>query len=485
MNKVNKIYIGYPPFESDRGVALLSQNRQFQWFQSPTYIYPVVPATAATMIKNSGYDVLFIDAIARNMNMKDWFKYIDSNTPELLFFEVKTPIIYKAWQIINELKQKYPSMIVVIGGDHVSAMPEETFENCKVDYILTGGDYDFLLLNLIENLNDKIELEPGIYYRDGQKIKNTGKFELKHDLKNIPFIDRDLTEWKRYAFDNGNFKRIPGTYIMSGRDCWHHKCTFCSWTSIYTNFRARNPENVVDEVEYLYKKYNIKEIMDDTGCFPIKKWLKDFCDMMIDRKLNKKVNMDCNMRFGAVNEDEYRHMKKAGFRFLLFGLESANQHTLDILKKGNKVKEILSSCKAASDAGLAPHITVMLGYPWETEEDIERTYELSKSLLLNGYAKTMQATIVIPYPGTELFKQCKENGWLTTENWEDYDMRKAIMKTNVGEEKIKKWIQKLYNLSFTPRFLTHKILSIRDLDDIKYYLRAFKKVVCGHLKDFA
>lgn len=51
MNKINKIYIGYPPFESDRGVALLSQNRQFQWFKSPTYIYPVVPATAATMIK--------------------------------------------------------------------------------------------------------------------------------------------------------------------------------------------------------------------------------------------------------------------------------------------------------------------------------------------------------------------------------------------------------------------------------------------------
>ena len=97
----------------------------------------------------------------------------------------------------------------------------------------------------------------------------------------------------------------------------------------------------------------------------------------------------------------------------------------------------------------------------------------------------MQATIIIPYPGTELFNQCKRENWLTTENWEDYDMRTAVMKTDVGEEKIKEYIQKLYNLSFSPSFLMHKVLSIRDLDDIKYYLRAFKKVSKGHLKDFA
>ena len=117
MNKINRIYIGYPPFESDRGVALLSQNRQFQWFKSPTYIYPVVPATAATMIKNAGYKVDFIDAIARNMTTKEWYEYLDSNTPDLLFFEVKTPVIYKAWKIVDDLKAKYKNMIVVIAGD--------------------------------------------------------------------------------------------------------------------------------------------------------------------------------------------------------------------------------------------------------------------------------------------------------------------------------------------------------------------------------
>ncbi|MBW5390536.1 cobalamin-dependent protein, partial [Brachyspira hampsonii] len=173
MNKINKIYIGYPPFESDRGVALLSQNRQFQWFKSPTYIYPVVPATAATMIKNAGYDVDFVDAIARNMSTKKWYEYLDERTPDLLFFEVKTPVIYKSWKIVDDLKSKYPNMIVVIAGDHVTAMPEETMNNCKVDYLLMGGDYDFLLLNLIEYLNGKAQLEKGIYYRENNSIKNT------------------------------------------------------------------------------------------------------------------------------------------------------------------------------------------------------------------------------------------------------------------------------------------------------------------------
>lgn len=173
MNKINNIYIGYPPFESDRGIAMLSQNRQFQWFKSPTYIYPVVPATAATMIKNAGYNVYFVDAIARNMTSKEWHQYLETNTPDLLFFEVKTPVIYKAWKIADELKTKYPNIIVVLGGDHVTAMPEETMDNCKVDYLLTGGDYDFLLLNLIEYLNGKTQLEKGIYYREYNSIKNT------------------------------------------------------------------------------------------------------------------------------------------------------------------------------------------------------------------------------------------------------------------------------------------------------------------------
>ena len=130
------------------------------------------------MIKNAGYNVDFIDAIARNMTTKEWHQYLEANTPDLLFFEVKTPVIYKAWKIVDDLKEKYPNMIVVIAGDHVTAMPEETMNNCKVDYLLTGGDYDFLLLNLVNHINNGEKLAKGIYYRtSNDNIKSTGKFE--------------------------------------------------------------------------------------------------------------------------------------------------------------------------------------------------------------------------------------------------------------------------------------------------------------------
>ena len=150
MNKINRIYIGYPPFESDRGVALLSQNRQFQWFKSPTYIYPVVPATAATMIKNAGYNVDFIDAVARNMTTKQWHQYLEANTPDLLFFEVKTPVIYKAWKIVDDLKKKYHNMIVVIAGDISWAMtlneaiPDLQFlSTLRGHKIIIKGNHDY------------------------------------------------------------------------------------------------------------------------------------------------------------------------------------------------------------------------------------------------------------------------------------------------------------------------------------------------------
>lgn len=483
-DRIKNICVGFPPFEASQGVPLLSQNRQFQWFNKPTFIYPVIPALAATMLKQADYNVHFLDAIARSMPTIKWFEYLDEVKPDLIFFEVKTPVIYYIWEIVDSLKNRYPDMTVVLAGDHVSALPLETMEHSNVDYILTGGDFDFLLLNLVEYLNGKTKLDKGIYYRKNNEIKNTGMFELSNTLESMPFIDRDLTEWKRYAYDNGNFKYLPGTYIMSGRDCWHHKCTFCSWTSLFTNFRVRQPVDVVDEIEFLVKRYQIREIMDDTGCFPVGEWLSTFCNIMIERKLNKKVVLDCNMRFGALAPDQYRLMKKAGFRFLLFGLESANQKTLDRLQKGVDAKDILDSCKEARKAGLFPHITVMLGYPWETEEDIRKTLELTKTLLLKGYAYTMQATIVIPYPGTKLFDECKRDNLLTTENWAMYDMRQAIMSTKLGDAKIKEYVQSFYNLSFNPIFMAKKILSIRDFDDIKYYVRAFKKVFFGHLKDF-
>ena len=491
-----KIFISYPPLESDKGIPLLSQNRQFQWFSNPTYIYPVVPACAATLLKSNGFNVVWDDGIAENMTYRDWEDRLVDKEPDVIMIESKTPVIKSHWDIINKLKNRMKksgrSPIIILVGDHVTALPEESFKNSKVDFILTGGDYDFLLLNLCRNIDLYLRgknkefikaLEPGIYFKMDGKVINTGKFILDHDLDAMPFIDRNLTGWKLYSEKNGNFLRTPGTYIMSGRDCWHKRCTFCSWTTLYPKFRVRRYDNVLDEIGRLIDRFSIKEIMDDTGTFPTGNWLRNFCRGMIERGYNKKVTLNCNMRFDGCNFEDYRLMKEAGFRFILFGLESANNYTLERINKKIDVDTIIESCRQARRAGLSPHITIMFGYPWEKEEDVENTLKLGSYLLRKDYAKTMQATIVIPYPGTPLFEECCEKKYLKTLDWSRFDMKEPIMKTDISEDLIKKAAQSMYKTALNPEFLYRKIISIRSTTDIIFLFRAVK-FVFGHIIDF-
>ena len=491
-----KISISYPPLKSGKGIPLLSQNRQFQWFSNPTYIYPVVPAQAATLLKKNGFDVIWDDGIAEELTYYEWENRLLDNKPDIIMIETKTPVVKMHWSIINNLKNKtlnsnYKPFFILV-GDHVTALPEESFANSRVDFILTGGDYDFLLLNLCRNLDyykevkfDKFyrSLEPGIYFRQDNKIVNTGKFVLNHDLNSLPFIDRELTKWRLYSEKNGNFLKTPGTYIMSGRDCWHGKCTFCSWTTLYPKYRVRTVENVLNEIDFLINNLKVREIMDDTGTFPNRNWLREFCEGMIERGYNKKVILDCNMRFDGCNFEDYKLMKEAGFRFILFGLESASNYTLERINKKIKTDQIIESCKNARKAGLSPHITVMFGYPWERKEDILNTLRLGSYLLRKNYAKTMQATIVIPYPGTSLFNECLENDLLKTQEWERFDMKENVMKSEVEEDFLKSAVQNMYKNAFNFEFIFRRIIGIRNLDDLSYIIKAIRFVL-SHITDF-
>jgi radical SAM superfamily enzyme YgiQ (UPF0313 family) len=474
------------------GVPLLSQNRQFQYFKEPTYIYPVVPATAATLLKRAGHDCIWLDAIASGLSYEDFLARVKAEKPDVIAIETKTPVIKQHWRIIKDLKKLVSGdwcLVTVLFGDHVTALPQESFDNSKVDFVLTGGDYDFLLSNLCESLDvehgtlDAGLLEPGIWYRDGGSVKNTGPFKLNHDLNSLPFIDRELTNWKDYAYKNGNFKRTPGTYIMAGRDCWWGKCKFCSWPTLYPEFRSRKPENVVDEIELLVERFSAREVMDDTGTFPVGDWLEEFCDDMIGRGLNKKVTLDCNMRFGALSRDQYKKMREAGFRLVLFGLESANQETLDRIHKNVATQEIVESCKSARKAGLYPHITIMFGYPWESYKDALKTLDLGRWLLKKGYAYTVQATVVIPYPGSGLFKECRKEGWLKSTDWNDYDMKSPVMKVPFDETKVAELVRGIYKVAFNPEFIACRILSIRSFSDLNYFTKGARKIM-GHIFDF-
>jgi radical SAM superfamily enzyme YgiQ (UPF0313 family) len=252
---------------------------------------------------------------------------------------------------------------------------------------------------------------------------------------------------------------------------------------LYPSVRWRKPGLILDEISSLVEKHGVREIMDDSGTFPVGEWLKEFCRGMIERQLNTQVILDCNMRFGVLSPFEYRRMKEAGFRLVLFGLESANQATLDRVRKNLTVADIIESCKSARREGLYPHITIMFGYPWESYEDALKTLNLGRWLLKKGYAYTVQATVVIPYPGSKLFDECQENGWLCTTDWDRYDMKKPVMKTSIPDEAMSGLVQGIYRVAFDPEFIARRIVSVRSLSDLNYFARGAKKVM-GHILDF-
>ncbi|HDQ25924.1 MAG TPA: B12-binding domain-containing radical SAM protein, partial [bacterium] len=260
-----RVMVSYPPLKGD-GTPTLGQNRQFQWFHNPSFIYPMVPASAATLLKSKGHDVIYNDCIAERMGWPEYEKLLLEQKPDIILYETKTPVVRQHWEITAKVKKLLPGVLIVLCGDHITAMPEETMKNSEADYALTGGDFDFLLLNIVNNITSNEPLEPGIWYRENGEIKNTGKFELKHDLNELPFIDRELTKWRIYG--EKFFKYHPYTYTMVGRDCPWAKCTFCSWTTLFPSFRTRTPESLLAEIDMLRKKYGIREIFDDTGTFP-------------------------------------------------------------------------------------------------------------------------------------------------------------------------------------------------------------------------
>jgi len=485
-----KIAISYPPLRTEKGVPLLSQNRQFQFFSEPTYIYPVVPAYAATLLRQAGYTVIWDDGIAEEKTYAQWLQDIERMRPDLMMIETKTPVVKRHWRIIDDVKQVTPETKVALVGDHVTALPCESMENSKVDYVLEGGDYDFLLLNLARYLRGEgEELEPGMWCRENGKVKSTGRFRLNHDLDALPFIDRDLTKWPLYAYKNGNYERTPGTYTMVGRDCWYRKdggCTFCSWPTLFPDFRVRRPESLADEIEMLVQKHGVREVFDDTGTFPVGEWLRKFCRLMIERGLNEGICFSCNMRFRALNLEDYRLMKKAGFRMLLFGLESANQETLDRLNKGTTVQDIINGCRWATEAGLEPHITIMVGYPWETREDALKTLRLAKMLMEKGWAVTLQSTIVMPYLGTGLYDEALKKGWFRFDpKWyERFDMTEPVLKTaDMEPEEVMRICDEIYRVFLSPKYMFRHLIRMRSWRDVKYSVRGAVKVL-GHVKDF-
>ncbi len=488
-----RVAIVYPPLSYKGKYPLLSQNRIFTFTSSEVIrIYPLVLASAATMLAQDGNEVLYKDGINERLTEEEFMRQLEEFNPELVILETKAPVIRKHWQFIDNLKQ-LPTpdsrLLTVLIGDHVSFFPEESLENSMVDYVVTGGDYDVSLLKLVRHLEGDGDLPKGVYYRQNGEIKSTGKFELAEDLDSLPLIDRELTKWHIYG---EAYLYRPCAYILSGRGCGGVKrpgvCKFCIWQYALWNCKARlrSPQNVVQEIKMLVERYKVREIFDDNEAGGIwdKEWLREFHHEMKRHDLIGRVVLSTNARADCLDDETCEILKKTGFRLLKIGLESGNDETLKRLVKDETVEEIVKGIKTAKDHGLVVMVTVMVGYPWETEENVQRSCRVARDLMLYKarMGDSLEANIVIPYPGTPLHRDCLKNDWLTIDpgDYEKYGLSRPILKTPVDATK---WCKKIWSVHWHPRFVLRSLLTCRTRDDIRLAFRGVRSLL-GHEKDY-
>lgn len=273
-------------------------------------------------------------------------------------------------------------------------------------------------------------------------------FEIDVPFEQLPYPDRTFTDAKNKRWQvYGNYKFHPATHMMASNLCWYGKCTFCIDTvKLQTGEHRgiRSVDHVIEEIDNLIAN-GYKEVFDDSGTFPIGKWLEEFCMKMKINGRNRKIKIGCNMK--PLEKVDYKMMKEAGFRFILVGLESANQVTLDRIRKGQEADKQELAIKAMADAGLEPHLTTMFGYEWESHEDAMNTVRMVHRLLKKGYAKTAQASVYSP-PRTKPDPNSKGH----------------------------KYIPMIYDAYKSPQFWYHKLKDIKCWEDFTYILRGARLV---------
>ncbi|MCM8806475.1 MAG: radical SAM protein, partial [Candidatus Omnitrophica bacterium] len=459
------------------------QNRFAKYRGNPELIYPLIPASCLTILKNNNYDVFFIDAIYEKLNIEKFLDRIYKISPDIIIFESKTPSIKKDWEVVNIIKSEISGTKIFACGDHVSVLPEETLENSKVDFVILGGDYDYVTFLLCEFLKGKEKFPSGICYKNLEgKIIIDKKITFVQNLDDLPFIDREIIPWQNYHEAWRLYEEF--TYMYGSRGC-PYRCTFCSWPQMLYDgkVRFRSPEKIVEEIELLIRKYGIKELFFDDDTFTCnKKWVLKICELIIEKDL--KILWSCNGRVDNVDDEMLKIMKKSGCRMIKFGVESASQKTLDLLRKDYTIEDVKKAFELTKKNKILIHATAMIGFPWETKKDMLDTIKFIRKL----QPDTCQFSLPIPYPGTKIFELAEQEGWLIYgRNWEFYDMSQPLLKNYyLNSEKIKKiWKKAWISVYFSVPFVLRKLKNLKNFKVLKLYFRGLISVLIGHLKLFS
>jgi anaerobic magnesium-protoporphyrin IX monomethyl ester cyclase len=396
-------------------------------------------AYLAAVMKDEGYSVGLIDCIALEMGWKEFRKYLEEKKPRYIVINVISSII------TNDLHASYlgkfmDSRTIAI-GPHITELPVETMERFpSIDYGILGEAEVTVkeLINAVERKENLADVK-GIVYRDRGEIKKTPKRDLIEDLDQLPIPLHELLPIDKYSLPYIG-KRY--TFVLASRGC-PYLCTFCRQPIMWQRkVRTRTPESIMKELRYL-KGIGVTNIMFHSDTFTIDKGIViKLCQMMVDEGL--KLRWCCNSRVDTVDDEMLMWMKRAGCWMIAYGIETGSQKILENVKKGAQATVVRAekAIRETRSAGIKAWGYFIFGLPGETRQTISQTIGLAKRLHLDF----VNFAVGAPYPGTEFYRQAKENGWLQSERWEDFDQNYSAIVgyPDLSTEEIIKAVRKGY-----------------------------------------
>lgn len=419
-----KVLVTNPPWPGP-GYGVRSDVRWPHKRKDKYIEYPLYLSYTVSVLKKAGVDVRFLDGIVDELAIDEFVNIASDINPKIAIIECSTPSIRHDLASARALKERLPDVFTVLVGSHPTFFHKEILEeNPSIDGICRG-EFEYTVKDLALTLSNDGDISKvnGLSWRDASGIHFNNDRPLIKNLDELPFPDRDIVKIEPYK--TAQYGGRKGTCVCTSRGC-PYRCTFCLWpnTMYGRRFRARSPENVVDELEELENQYQVREIYfdDDTINIDMERLIK-ICKLIQQRGLHLK--WFCQARVDKIDEELLREMKGAGCYKIFFGIESGSQEILTKLEKDMTLEQAEQAFALCRKVGIQTLAFFLLGIPGETPQTMKQSVEFAKKLRPHS----AQFAIAVPHPGTELYEECKKHGWLKAEEWEDYAACNAVIET--------------------------------------------------------
>lgn len=384
----------------------------------------------ASFLRLKGVEPAIVDAEAEDMSPSEVAESICTAKPLLVGIMVTgTNLSASTWkmagarQTAKYIKDSGYSGKIFFWGLHPSALPEQTLLEEPTDYVIKGEGFQ-TVLSLLEILKENTAANysevKGLYYKEQGSVKGNSQIEMA-DFENLPMQAFDLVDMHRYHAHNWHTfgdDRTKGYAVIATALGCPFQCSFCAVSALFGKklVRYRSPEKVVEEIDVLVKKYGVHYIKILDECFVLnRKHVEAICDLLIKRDYD--LNIWAYARVDTVDENLLDKLRRAGFRWLALGIESASKEVRKEVSKGqytaDDTKRIVEMIHAA---GIHVVANFMFGLPEDNLESMQDTLNFAREL--NCEWPNFYTTMA--YPGSQLYRECLANKVPLPETWLGY-----------------------------------------------------------------